>query len=219
MKVNIILYLYLLVGGLNLIAQALHNAEMEEYTKPLLMPLLIYYVYYTAGGRVTIQRLLVAGALVFSWIGDLLLLYPETSWSFLGGLGSFLVAQLIYTIALSKSVYQKIDYKLKPLIPILLYGTALLVFLIPRSGDLKIPVLLYALCILAMVSSARLRLGWTTKESFNWSLAGAMLFVISDSLIAINRFAVELPQAGFLVMLTYISAQYLLVRGILSHPG
>lgn len=219
MKPKSISYLFFFVSGINLLAQLFSNAQMNQYTKPLLMPLLIYYVYHTAMGRVTIQRLLVTGALIFSWIGDLLLLYPERSWSFMGGLGAFLVAQVIYTVALHKSVYQKPDIRIKPLLPILLYGTTLLIILIPQAGDLKIPVLVYSLGILAMVSSARLRQGWTSNESFNLAIYGAILCVLSDSLLAIDRFAVELPLASFWVMSTYIGAQYLLVKGILAHPA
>lgn len=219
MKSKTIAYLYFFIGGLNIIAQVISNTEMNQYTKPLLMPLLIYYVYYSSMGRVTIHRLLVVGALIFSWMGDLLLLYPDRNLNFLGGLGAFLVGQLFYTFALNKAVYQRLKFRIKPVLPILLYGTALLVTLIPQAGDMKVPVFIYALCILAMVSTARLREGWTSPESFSLGISGAAIFVLSDSLLALDKFAFEIPIASFWIMLTYISAQYLLVKGILSHPG
>lgn len=219
MKTKSISYLFFFVAGLNVVAQLFSNADLNQYTKPLLMPLLIYYVYHTAQGRVTIQRLLATGALIFSWIGDLLLLYPERNWNFLGGLAAFLVAQVIYAVALNKAVYQKLTVRMWPLIPLLLYGIALLAVILPNTGSLSIPVAIYGVCIVVMVGSARLRHQWTTNESYNLCLYGAILFLLSDSVLAYNKFVAEVPYASLWIMLTYIGAQYLLVRGILAHPA
>jgi uncharacterized membrane protein YhhN len=48
-------------------------------------------------------------------------------------------------------------------------------------------------------------------------ISGAMLFVLSDSLLAINRFRIGFTGAGTWVMLTYCLAQFLLARGSIRH--
>lgn len=219
MKTRAISYLFFFVAGLNLAAQFFENTDMNQYTKPLLMPLLIYYIYHVAKGRITIHRLLLTVALIFSWIGDLLLLYQDQEWNFLAGLGAFLIAQLVYAYALYKATFRQFNFQLKPLIPIILYGLALLAIIVPAAGSFRIPVILYAIGILLMAGSARLRYKWTTNNSYNLAFFGATLFVISDSILAYNKFVNPVPLGSLWVMLTYISAQFLLVKGILAHPN
>ncbi|HAN77417.1 MAG TPA: lysoplasmalogenase, partial [Bacteroidales bacterium] len=87
-------------------------------------------------------------------------------------------------------------------------GLAMYAFLYPMLGELKVPVLLYILVILTMV--------WRSFAQNNQSLAsrlaivGAVLFAMSDSIIAINKFYTPLPYAQELIMLTYWTAQALI---------
>lgn len=217
MKPKLIIVLYVLAGVANLAAQALELRELYLYSKPLLMPLLILYVYVIAAGTVTFPGLLLAGALVFSWIGDLLLMYQGDEVFFLGGIGAFLVAQVIYILTLYRSAYRKPSVAPGPAVPFVIYAAVLLVILLPETGSLAMPVGIYGLCLMGMAVMANCRKPVTTTASYQWALAGAVLFVISDSVLAIDRFAREIPYAGFWVMLTYIPAQYFLVRGILAH--
>ena len=101
--------------------------------------------------------------------------------------------------------------------PIVLAGTGLITVLFPTLGPLKIPVLVYSLVLVGMVMTALFRYGRTSPESFWKVFMGAVLFMTSDSLLAINKFYTPLPYAGLLIMLTYISAQYLIVEGIVKH--
>ena len=48
---------------------------------------------------------------------------------------------------------------------------------------------------------------------------GAVLFVLSDSLIAINRFAQPVPGAKYWIMLLYYGAQYLLTYDARRNPA
>jgi uncharacterized membrane protein YhhN len=52
-----------------------------------------------------------------------------------------------------------------------------------------------------------------SKAAWNSLFSGALLFVMSDSLLAINKFVHPIPEAGFLIMSTYILAQYFIVQG------
>ena len=80
-----------------------------------------------------------------------------------------------------------------------------------------IPVLAYAMVLLAMALWAHKRRGATSARSFMLVSSGAILFVISDGVIAVNKFAFEVPGERILVMSTYIAAQYLIIRGLLEH--
>ncbi|NJM25768.1 MAG: lysoplasmalogenase [Bacteroidia bacterium] len=101
--------------------------------------------------------------------------------------------------------------------PVVLAGAGLVIILLPHLGALKIPVVIYALVLVTMVLSALYRFGKTTTLSFWLVLGGALLFMTSDSLLAINKFIAPLPMAGFWIMLTYGAAQWCIVVGLLQH--
>ena len=82
------------------------------------------------------------------------------------------------------------------------------VLLFPRLGDMLIPVAAYLFIILAMGISAALGTANRTLV-----IVGALLFILSDSLIAINRFLTPVPLAGFLIMITYYLAQFFITFG------
>lgn len=214
---NIIFWIYIIVSGANLVAQVIPSEELNQFTKPLLMPLLIFYVYRSTQGKVTGRILLVCLALLLSWFGDIALMYQGATLYFMIGIGFFLMAQVTYIIVLNQSSYQKLRLDAKRVLPFVLYGIGLFTLLLPNAGDFRIPIFIYGLVILMMVSTARLREGSTSQNSYCLALYGSMLFVLSDSLIAINKFYLEIPQAGLLIMVTYVAAQFLLVKGVLSH--
>ena len=63
----------------------------------------------------------------------------------------------------------------------------------------------------------------TIKGSFNWVdqskywvLIGAVFFVTSDSILAINKFYCPVPNPLLWIMSTYLIAQFCLVKGILK---
>jgi uncharacterized membrane protein YhhN len=216
MKERAAVYAYFLVGSTNLIGQLLGNESLMEFTKPVLMPVLMYFVFISTRGKVTRPILLLNLGLIFSWLGDILLMNSAEMY-FLLGLGAFLITQILYSIVMKQSSFKELSFQVKPLLPILLYGFILLYLLVPAAGDFRIPIAVYALCILVMISMARLRLGKTSDRSFKLVFVGAAVFVLSDSFIAIDKFVQSFPQAGFLIMATYIVAQYLIVKGILVH--
>ncbi len=219
MKIKIITTIYWVTALIHIISGWLNKPDLHDMSKTLLMPLLIYLLFAIANGVITLPRLLLGVALIFSWGGDILLITKENETYFLAGLGSFLIAQLLYSYIMLKSTYQKPKLQLKPIIPVLVYGLILLYFVIPKAETMAAPIVIYSICILAMVSSSLIRQGLTANDSFLWTAIGAVLFILSDSMIAINKFVVPIPLGETLIMATYITAQYLIVRGILKHPG
>lgn len=219
MKAKVITVIFFLVGLVNLASHIADAPSVTQMSKALLMPLLIYLVFVLAEGSVGLPRLLLTIGLIFSWAGDMLMIYADEEVFFLTGLSMFLIAQLIYATVMYQSAYQKPELKVNKLIPILIYGVVLLGVVIPAAGKFGIPVFAYAICILGMVSIAISREGLTSDESYRWTVIGAVLFVLSDSLIAIDKFVIEIPLVAVFVMGTYIVAQYLIVKGVMSHPG
>ena len=84
----------------------------------------------------------------------------------------------------------------------------------PGLGEMRIPVLAYAVVITLMLVFALRRYRGTTAISFSTVAAGAILFIISDSLIAWNTFHETIRYASIAIMSTYVLAQYLIVQGL-----
>lgn len=211
-----LLGLYILVCIANISAEVIPSEELGRYTKPLLMPLLLFYVYKKSIGNTTLKVLLLAGALLFSWLGDVVLMYQSDDTFFIAGIGLFLVAQIIYTITLRKSTYQKPKLKPMHILPFLIYGAGLFYVLLP-AGDFSIPIVVYGVVILMMVISASARKDITNHKSYRLAFIGSVLFVLSDSILAINAFKTPVPFSGLFIMSTYCAAQYFLAEGILAH--
>ena len=150
-------------------------------------------------------------SLIFSCLGDTFLMFQgQNSQFFLLGLGSFLVAQLSYS-----GVFKPLgitNYNKR--YPFIIYGLVFIVFLLDRiPKGFMMPIVVYATAIMWMGITAAER--QTNQKSYRFVLIGAVLFIISDSLIAINKFAFSIPLSGIWVMATYIAAQYLIVEGVL----
>lgn len=144
--------------------------------------------------------------LIFSFFGDFFLLF---NWGFLPGLGSFLLAHLFYIFCFAKLSVRKH----LPLLAagLLVYVAALIIYLFPYLKEMKIPVIVYGLVISAMLYFA-------VRTSNKNLILGAVLFVISDTILSINLFVKETVILSLLVMATYIAAQWFLVKGMLSNP-
>ena len=181
--------------------------------KPLLMITLLLY-FISASRGYSSWRFYVMAALVFSWGGDVFLMLDNM---FTAGLVSFLVAHIFYITAYQKTGAASGELKPLDIMKFVLFGAVVMWLLYPGLGGMLLPVLAYMVVLLSMGIWAHKRRGATTAVSFTLVSAGAMLFVISDGLIAINKFAFEIPAERILVMSTYISAQYLIVQGLLKH--
>ena len=99
---------------------------------------------------------------------------------------------------------------------ILAYAGSIFYVLEKDLNGLIIPVIIYIIAISAMVITAYARKGNANPKSYLFVLAGAILFLISDSFLAINKFSQELPFAHLSVMGTYSFAQFGITLGILK---
>ena len=133
---------------------------------------------------------------------------------FLLGLSSFLIAHIFYIIFFHK-VRVKENVKGNPwlLVLVVIYYAALISLLSPYLADMKIPVLVYGVVISFMFMLAMHMLFIKNKPTGQWMMIGALLFVISDSILAINQFYQPFEAAGVLIILTYGLAQFFIVEG------
>lgn len=210
------------VSVLNLLSVALAYKAGEYLTKPLLMATLGLWYHAECRGRHTKSSLLLLVGLGFSLAGDVLLMLvgvanPEF---FLFGLASFLVAHLCYITSFSQHPGWWQGYLLRRPWWVVLFVLYLAVFLLflgeALAGPMRLAVPVYAAVITLMAMSALHLGGRMEKTAVRTLFAGAMLFVISDSLIALYKF--KYPEAAGVafslgIMVTYVAGQYLIVRG------
>ena len=222
---KIFLYLFLLASIGEITSELIALPEwMHLICKPaLLITLGLYYWSAQKEFQQPLNNSLLV-AIIFSCAGDVLLMLQHTNSNFfMFGLGAFLIAHIFYIFTYKQHCNEETGEELQGLqkirfaLPIVLAGTGLVTILYARLGDLKIPVLVYAGVLTFMVLNALFRFGKTNTKSFAMVFGGAILFMISDSLIAINKFLELLPMAGFWIMTTYIGAQYLIIRGLIRH--
>lgn len=211
---------FISVGALviNLLAIALENRMAEMISKPLIIAGLFAWLLFVIPVSSTLRSLSLA-ALAFSWMGDVLLLFQYyRSLFFLLGLSSFLLAHILYCIIFSRiRIQDKISLKMLWLLPSLAFYIAIMTLLNDSLADMTWPVRIYGLVITVMLFLALQLSGSSDKHTGQLINAGAVLFVVSDSLLAINKFYQPLPYAGIGIMLTYGLAQWCLTRGIARH--
>jgi uncharacterized membrane protein YhhN len=159
-------------------------------------------------------------AFFFSWTGDNLLMFSgRNELFFYAGVGGFFFAQLAYIYVFNR--YSEAGgqgyLRQNPLLGLFFaaYLAGIMVLLFPGlEGIMKPVILVYALSLIGMSMMALNRRERVSHASFLPVFAGSLFFVASDSMIAIDKFYVQIPMAGFWIMLTYISAQYLITRGL-----
>jgi uncharacterized membrane protein YhhN len=222
-KSKAILIFYIIIGALQVTGILWQINILHQSLKVLLMPVLAFYLWNSIEEKSKNNLFLLSIlALAFSYSGDIILMIPGNNpLFFIGGLVSFLVAHLFYTkLFTTLSPLSKNILKKNPIwiISIILFLTAFLSYLVPKiDTTLKIPVIVYALIICTMLLSSINLNEKIGKRSHNMIVAGAILFVLSDSILALNQFdpafrSITLMHA--LVMLTYISAQGFIIHGI-----
>ena len=217
-KERSVLLLFIYIGILlpmNLIGHGFQIPVLEVISKPLLLLVLVGYFLLRTHSYKSRLRTPIVLALMFSWMGDIALMFDHKyDLMFMVGLGCFLVAHLHYVYVFIQSYnHSRFSSKQNRVwIPLLFMYTVMLInFLWPSLGDLRIPVLVYALVLLSMGITALLR---DVEIGYHWVLFGALLFITSDSILAINKFHTPIELGGVFVMLTYGLAQLFIVLGV-----
>ena len=209
----IIVFIFLLLA--NLTSVYLNNDTLKTISKPLLMPVLAIYFISETRGAVTPLKAWIILALVFSWLGDILLMFQEgNSIFFLLGLSAFFVAQISYIVFFHNiRMKEYIRGNALLLLAVIVYYFILISVISPHLGDLKLPVRIYGVVLSFMVMLAMHTLFSKNRTAGRWMMIGAILFVASDSLLAFNKFYSSFNYAGVMIMLTYGVAQLFIAGG------
>lgn len=170
----------------------------KPLTMLLIMGLLIGY-----GDLSNIYSQWILAGLSISMVGDVfLMLRPQ---KFIAGLVSFLVAHVLYVIAFYLGVRgNQISWYAMAMIP---FGLMYFVFLSRYLGSLRIPVAGYFIAISAMLFFASALFLIEMSLMAKLALMGAILFAVSDGILAYRKFVKPIKYGQFYVMSTYFSAQ------------
>ncbi|MBU3916954.1 lysoplasmalogenase [bacterium] len=180
------------------------------FMKPLTMCLIITIALLTETQAGSNYKNFVLAGLVFSLVGDILLL-PSIK-QFTPGLLAFLVAHLFYIAAYKTDL--KTRFSIWILTPLILHGGVLVYLLLPSLRSMKWLVLIYMGIVLVM--SWQIGVKWLQTKN-NWLLlafVGSLLFIISDTLLAISRFIVKFELASLFIIMTYFCAQLFIALSV-----
>ncbi|MCS7037230.1 MAG: lysoplasmalogenase [Saprospiraceae bacterium] len=223
---TIAIWVFAALSFIHVVAEMGKVAALSAWTKPWLMPLLALWFWSVTSAKGRFLRSSLLAALVFSTLGDMLLLFSHGVHGelfFLLGLLAFLFAQVSYLGGFLAAVGKSKGF----LHQSPLSGAALVVFLVgflywlwPSIPEgLQLPVAVYGAALVGMALSvlhARFRLG---EVAFSQAMSGAMLFLLSDCLLAAARFGHPFAFSSAAIMATYLLGQWLLVRGAAVYLG
>lgn len=175
--------------------------------KPLTMLCVLILAIQTGGGGAPpLYRGLVLAGLLFSLAGDVFLMLPSDR--FVAGLASFLVAHLLYVAAFASD--GAAAGPLLVLLPYAALGLLAYAWLRPGLGRLGVPVAGYVAAIATMTGLATARWLGAPGAATALACAGAVLFLLSDALLAANRFRVPFAAAQALILGSYFTGQCLI---------
>lgn len=204
------LIVYIINYILNIVFGVKKQRTGSFITKTLLTPILL--MIYLAGDKE--PELPVIFALCFCFLGDLFLEYPNF---FIPGLLTFLVGHIFYGISFLSDIgvgSQLPWWLFLFAIVYIAYGTIFLTRLSVADLKRRVAVSIYCGIILIVSFLSLLRAGSVTDYSFLMVLMGTLLFIISDSILAYNRFQKRSRYGGVWVMATYGAAQLMIILGL-----
>lgn len=215
MNKRLLIFLFAASLAINIIGGLFNNQWIEYISKPLIIIFLVVYILIQTSNTKSALKKWILAALFFSWAGDVLLMFQQNeSLFFLLGLSAFLIAHIFYIVFFHQvRIKEKLKSNWLFLLIVVVYYAGLVSFLSPYLGDMKLPVRIYGLVISFMFMLAMHMLFIRNKNAGLLMMAGALLFVISDSVLAINKFYQSFELAGVVIMLTYGIAQFFITEG------
>ena len=178
--------------------------------KPLTMIFILLIAIEKANEMRRFYGYAVVAGLLFSLAGDIFLMLPSDK--FMPGLISFLVAHLLYIAAFV--INRPFQLSIRSLLPYAIYGILIFILLLPYLGSMKFPVLVYIVVIVVM--------GWQSYERWHasherpalFAVFGAIFFIVSDTVLAIDRFRSHFVFARLMTLIPYFSAQWMIAVSI-----
>ncbi|MGB4595569.1 MAG: lysoplasmalogenase [Anaerolineaceae bacterium] len=217
-----IIYLVVISGVtlINWVAAGLENRKLYIASKPLVLIVLI--LFYIRMGGTDMQRLPFLIALVFSLLGDILLIPRSTRW-FIAGMVAFLIAHLVYIWAFSR--WPVTSGAVLPAIMVGIVVLSVLIVLVltktknkPEFRRMRYAFILYGSVLTIMAVMAVLCLWRPAWPRWAGALAalGGLFFFASDSILGLEKMGKRLPATRLLVISTYHIAQMLIMFSTLG---
>ncbi|MBT4409117.1 MAG: lysoplasmalogenase [Bacteroidetes bacterium] len=217
---SILIAVFLILVIVELLSRWLENHTLEYVAKPFLMIwIAVFFVLYS---KKKSFRTFVLMAFFFSWLGDMfLMLSHQNEILFYAGVGGFFFAQIMYILVFIRflEIENKGFLRRKPwwLVIFLVYLAGVLIMLFPdMDGFMRPVILIYSISLIGMSIFALNRKHRVRQVVFLRVFIGSVFFVISDTLIALDKFTLDIPKASFLIILTYIIAQTLIMSGLVE---
>ncbi|MBC8221042.1 MAG: lysoplasmalogenase [Proteobacteria bacterium] len=183
------------------------GAQRKVYLlKPLTMLLIVVMGLILLPEKLDWYHYALLIGLLFSIGGDVALMWPSDK--FMLGLVSFLTGHIFYISGLISGIELSLSWYVW--VPLIILGSGMFLGLRSGLGRMQIPVLLYILVILIMSGTAWERHFQLELPQTYFALWGATLFILSDALLAWNRFRVKFKSAQLFILGTYYTAQWAL---------
>ena len=210
-KITIATALFFIAAIADIYAIISGNEIVETYAKPMLLTLLAV-VYLVSANKPMFWYVL---GMFFCFIGDVLLMFKGANF-FMYGLAAFLLGHIVY-IKITASFLPK-DLTAKMItsaFPFVVFFGVLMYLIYPNLNEMLIPVVVYGVTISTFGSVAFLNYRSEKSTENGWLFIGAILFILSDSLIALNKFYEPNELYGVSIMITYILAQFLICEAMI----
>ncbi|MCU0896115.1 MAG: lysoplasmalogenase [Burkholderiales bacterium] len=182
--------------------------------KPLTTTLILAIACLPAAGVEPRYQWAIVVGLLFSLAGDVFLMLPHDR--FIAGLVAFLLAHVAYIVAFTTGAPLGTSPWL--LVPVALVAAAILRVLWPGLGRLKLPVTVYVIVIVVMTWTAAARAVALPSTAAMLAAAGAVLFLASDAILALNRFGKPFRAGRALNLATYFAGQWLIALSVALGP-
>lgn len=187
------------------------NETMKTIAKPMLLTLLA--VVYLASVKKPIFWYVLG--MFFCFVGDVLLMFKGGNF-FMFGLSAFLLAHVVYIKVTSSFLPKDLTVKMiSSAFPFVVFFTVLMYLIYPNLGEMLIPVVVYGITISTFGAVTLLNYRSEKSTENLWLFIGAILFILSDSLIALNKFYESNEIYGVSIMITYILAQFLICKAMI----
>lgn len=196
----------LIFAIITIYAKSLDNEKLQFVFKPLTMLAIILIAFFNSSTPINFYQIMILVGLIFSTIGDVFLIKDRKF--FVQGLVAFLIGHICFVVAFytTPNWFSSIFY--------LAYVAFFLSILWRDLGSLKIPVIVYSLALAAMSWFALSRMIENHNHHTFHAFLGSISFVISDSLLAYNKFKSPIPLSPVWILGTYFLAQWLIAMSV-----
>ncbi len=216
-KNKIFLVAFLAMFFINIVANDIEDLFFVRYlVQPGITVLLATFFWMNSSHLIMQERYFAMLALGCLLLGDIAMFNHVNETWFLIGMIFFLFANISYTLALQFNS----SYSLAKVLLIgslmLAYAYTLLTFIVGGLGSYYIPVIIFMVSVFGLVQTAFSRYGRANPISFWMVFTGTCLFLLSDSIIALNKFYKPLPYGNMSSLFFYGASQFLIIVGFLK---